>query len=446
MSRPSRQPIAWSIAWTMLIAGLLLAGGERAPAAAQPATVELRVAWWGSQDRHNRTIKTIELFQKKYPHIKVSYEFAGWLDYWTKMTTQAAGRNLPDVMQQDYAYITEWSSRGLILPLEDSVKSGVLDLRDVSEDLIKGGLVGGKLIAINLGTNAQCWVLDLDAFRKAGVEVPAPNWTWADFERIAFALREKLGIWGMGSGMWDNQLWGSLYLSTGQWRYSPDGSRIGYPDDKPLVDYLNMLLRLQKANALIPRAEELASHDTATKGIEVTPIVPQKAAMAYMWSNQIVAVWKAAGGDARSFRLVPLPRVAGGKPADYLKASQFWSVTSHSKNPREAAMFIDFFTNSIEANEILFAERGVPISSKVRQALLTKLGRSQAEMFAYLDRLSRDVQAIPPPDPPGHTEIVKNVFVPQVMDPVAYGRLAPEKAAALLRQEVNTILAKAKKQ
>ena len=36
--------------------------------------VELRVAWWGSQDRHDRTIKAIELFQKKYPNIKVGTE------------------------------------------------------------------------------------------------------------------------------------------------------------------------------------------------------------------------------------------------------------------------------------------------------------------------------------------------------------------------------------
>src|SRR5262249_23097491 len=156
----------------VLIASLLLAGGDRGRAAAQPAApgttpVELRVAWWGSQDRHNRTTKVIELFQKKYPQIKVSFEFAGWLDYWTKMTTQAAGRNLPDVMQQDYAYVTEWSSRSLLLPLEDYVKSGVLDLRDVADELLRPGLVGGKLIGINLGTNAQCWVLDLDAFKKA---------------------------------------------------------------------------------------------------------------------------------------------------------------------------------------------------------------------------------------------------------------------------------------
>jgi hypothetical protein len=32
-----------------------------------------------------------------------------------------------------------------------------------------------------------------------------------------------------------------------------------------------------------------------------------------------------------------------------------------------------------------------------------------------------------------------------VIDPVAYGRLEPDKAAALLRQEANAILAKAKR-
>jgi len=157
--------------------------------------VELRIAWWGSQDRHNRTIKAIELFQKKHPYIKVSYEFAGWSDHWTKMTTQAAGRNLPDVMQQDYAYIAEWSSRGLLAPLDDHVRNGTIDTRNVSEALLKGGMVGGKLVAINLGSNSQCWVIDLDAFKNAGLEPPAPTWTWSEFEKTALALREKLGIW-----------------------------------------------------------------------------------------------------------------------------------------------------------------------------------------------------------------------------------------------------------
>ena len=95
-------------------------------------------------------------------------------------------------------------------------------------------------------------------------ELPPPNWTWADFEKTSLALQAKLGIWGMGSQTWDNQIWGALYLSAGQWRYTADGSRIGYESDKPLVEHFNMLLRLQKANALVPRADELASYNQDT--------------------------------------------------------------------------------------------------------------------------------------------------------------------------------------
>ena len=86
--------------------------------------IELRMTWWGSQKRHDLTIQVIELFQKMHPNIKIVYEFSGWRDYWTKLTTQAAGGNLPDIMQHDYARISEWVSRGLLLPLDGHVQSG----------------------------------------------------------------------------------------------------------------------------------------------------------------------------------------------------------------------------------------------------------------------------------------------------------------------------------
>ena len=67
--------------------------------------ITLRVSWWGSQDRHNRTLAAIELFEERYPHVTVEAEFVGWNDYWERIATQAAGRNLPDVFQQDMQYI-----------------------------------------------------------------------------------------------------------------------------------------------------------------------------------------------------------------------------------------------------------------------------------------------------------------------------------------------------
>ena len=75
----------------------------------------------------------------------------------------------------------------------------------------------------------------------------------------------------------------------------------------------------------------------------------------------------------------------------------FFSITSQAKEPDAAAMFIDFFTNDVAANEILFAERGVPVSSEIRDALKPELGKAQLEMFEFLDRVVADSSPIRPP-------------------------------------------------
>ena len=280
-------------------------GGSQAPASGQAASqggsgapVELRVTWWGSQDRHDRTIKAIQLFQQKHPNIKITYEFSSFNDYLTKLSTQAAGGGLPDVMQMDYAWIAEWSQRGLLVPLDDYTKNGTINISDVDPSNLDGGRVDGKLVAINLGSNSQNWVLDADAFKKAGVDLPKDDWTWDDFEKTAMALHQKLGNWGQGVAIADNQLWKSLYLSQGAWAFAKDGTQLGYTDDKPLVDWLNMILRLQKAGAVIPHQEDLASYASASP--EQFPMVTSKSDMEYFWSNQITAFWKAAG-DNRNF-------------------------------------------------------------------------------------------------------------------------------------------------
>lgn len=36
--------------------------------------VDLRMAWWGSQDRHDRTIKAIELYESLHPNVKIEFE------------------------------------------------------------------------------------------------------------------------------------------------------------------------------------------------------------------------------------------------------------------------------------------------------------------------------------------------------------------------------------
>src|SRR5581483_9772038 len=183
------------------------------PASAQGDKTELHITWWGSQNRHDRTIKVIKQYMDANPNINITYEFANFNDYWTKLNTQATGGNLPCVMQQDYAYVAEWANRGLLMPLDDYFKNKTIDVSKVSPSVLDGGKVKDHYYALSLGSNSQSFIIDADAFKKAGLDMPSAKWTWKEFEDIALKLHEKLGIWAISTGLEDVQLWKSLYLA-----------------------------------------------------------------------------------------------------------------------------------------------------------------------------------------------------------------------------------------
>ncbi len=50
-------------------------------------------------------------------------------------------------------------------------------------------------------------------------------------------------------------------------------------------------------------------------------------------------------------------------------------------------MFIDFFVNSVEAGQILLADRRRSISSVVRNGIKETLSKAEQEAFAFLERV-----------------------------------------------------------
>lgn len=417
------------------------APAEPSAAPTQEATqaVDLRFVWWGGQLRADITTQVIHMFEEENPNVSFSYEPLGFDEYWTKMTTQAAGGGLPDVMQHGSSTLVEWAQKGFLQPLDEYVSAGSLDFSDIPETLQNHGKIDGKIYGVSAGSNANGIVIDLDAFDKAGIAAPEDTWTWSDFEALALELHEKLGIWGFGMYLHHIDLWRIIYASAGQELYSSDRKSLGYSDDKPLVDHMQMILRLQEAGAIPTLAEET---EVASQGPESQFIVSGQAAMDWLaGSNQLVALWGAAG-ENRRFKILPIPRIAGMKQGTAIRPSQFVAVTATSKQPEEAVKFINFFTNSIEANKVLNAERGVPINTKVLEALSADAQPAQQAIYDYLARLAKDSAPYSViPDPVGVEEIRTNIYYPEFSDPIRYGMLSPQEGAALLREKANEILA-----
>jgi multiple sugar transport system substrate-binding protein len=399
--------------------------------------VELRIAWWGGDSRTTKTIAVIEMFQDMYPHITMVYEFAGWDDHWTRLQTQAAGGNLPDIMQHDYARLSEWVDNNLIMPVDEYVDSGVLDFSDVADANLAGGRIDNKLYGVNLGTNALDMAVAVDLFEQAGVDLPASDWSWDDFEDACNAINDALGIWGYGGNtLAHDHMWKAVYLSLGEWVFTDDGKALGYKDDKPFTDHLHRILAMEDTGAVQTYEERLAREPLGEEG---SAFVTSECALSFGWSNGIVATWSAAGPE-RKFAMVPIPR-SGDLPAVYVKPSMFFSVTAHAKHPEEAAMFINFFTNSVPANAILMADRGVPVAAHVKEGMKGFLEPAQQVMFDYLAVVESDSVPVPPPDPVGWADVRNNIYYPEFVDPVLYRQIAPEDGAATFREMADEILA-----
>src|SRR5512138_523396 len=113
--------------------------------------VTLRLAWWGNPTRDERTLKVVDLYMSKNPDVTIEIETTGWAGYWDKLGSQAAARNLPDIIQQDYTYITGYANKKLLLDLSSYVMSKKINLTGVPDTFTSGGKVNGKLYGISLG-------------------------------------------------------------------------------------------------------------------------------------------------------------------------------------------------------------------------------------------------------------------------------------------------------
>jgi multiple sugar transport system substrate-binding protein len=403
--------------------------------------MELRFIWWGSQSRHDRTLKVIEMFEELHPNVTINPEFTGGAEIYQRLATQAAGNNLPDIVQMDLPILAEYVNRGQLLSLEDYTASGDINIEDIDPSFIEGGKIDGKLYALSIGTTGIAMAVDPAMYEKAGLEIPKPGYTWDDYIKQAYQLKEKLGKDVYVRSMSGFSEFKQIYLEEqGQHLYNADATGLGY-EDKYLIEFFEMWKKLLD-DGVIPRPDLTATIQGLEDELIVHGKAPNLAAqqprIAFN-SNQFIALSKAAN---RPLKLTMYPIFADGQKGQHIKPSQFLSISSESKHPDIAAQFIDFFTNSKEANEVLGAERGVPVSSKVRAHLYETMDQAGKETFDYIEAVSKYSAGIPA-SPAGDSTLL-DIF-DKTYEKMAFGQLTPTKAAQQFRADAEDVLKKNKK-
>ncbi|MGE4584201.1 MAG: ABC transporter substrate-binding protein [Sphaerochaeta sp.] len=399
--------------------------------AEQPKESSMRLAWWGNPTRDERTLKAVEMFQAKYPEIKVETETTGWGGYWDKMNTQAAAGSLPDIMQHDYAYMLQWVQRNQLADLTPYVQKGIIDLSKVNESFLSGGRVNGKLYGISLGTNAVCLTYDPAVLAKAGIAEPdSATWTWDDFERIALEIYKKTGVQTIPFFTTDPKVgFDNMIRQSGAATYGKTG--LGFTDPSILKEFYAIQLRLQDAGALIK--PEVAF-------VLVTPeegeFAKGRSWVEFIWSNQFVSTQAAA---KRPLKLALLPNIKNPKAkGTFLKPSMFFSIPASAENPEAAAKFLNYFLNDLSVNDVLMGERGVPIPDDVREHMATKVDPVNKQIFEYISLASRNAGPIDAPDPAGSGEFLK--MVRDVSQEILLKKVSLDEGVAKIMSKGNEIL------
>jgi len=163
---------------------------------AEDDTVELRMAWWGGQERHDRTLQVIELYEERNPHVKIVPEYSGLDGYFEKLSTQFASGDAPDIIQYG-GNLNDYVSKGVVLPLDDYVGNEI-DVSQHDQSMIEAATFDGKFYGVTLGTNAWGVLLHRPLVVRARVAIPEDEWTWEDFTEMAARLSDSLdGAYGI---------------------------------------------------------------------------------------------------------------------------------------------------------------------------------------------------------------------------------------------------------
>ncbi|MEU2522560.1 extracellular solute-binding protein [Streptomyces pseudogriseolus] len=311
-------------------------------------TVTIRYAWWGAEDRARRINKTIDLFEKKYPKIKVKTDFQPYSDFWKKFNTQASGGNPPDVFQNAIGFVRKYDAKNVLLDLEEQVKAGNLRMEGFRAGLDTFGEIDGKLLGVPVGSNSMALVIDKPVYARAGI-TPEMGWTWDDFDEAMARVRDRTGRAG-DSGMYGVMYLYDLYLrQNGKAFFTEDA--LGFTES----DLTRWWTKAEKG---------------VTSGLfadpkKVAQIKPKSALSAelagseFTWDNFTVRYTSEGRSE---YGLAPIPTTDGKRTGQYL-GSLMLSASRRTEHPAEVARFIDFMVHDPEVARIMGYDRGVPATT-----------------------------------------------------------------------------------
>ena len=364
----------------------------------------LVMAWWGKQS-------ILDMYAEENPGVTIEGQFSEFNDYWNKLATAAAGHSMPDIVQMDYKYLQQYVNNDLLVDLTPYIEDGTIDVSNCNQDVLNSAQADGGLYALCNGINAPALLYNKTLLDENGITVK-DNMTMDEFIALSKEIQEKTGY----------------------------KTNLCYNQNEQFLEYY------LRADDIVLYQDGKLGGDSAERtigSVEQDPLVYGSSPETMSWcsfsySNQLTAIENAVP-EGTEIGITTWPSSDPSK-SDYLKPSQFFAISTDSKNPAEAAKILNYITNSVDCNNVLLAERGIPLSSDVAEAISPNLDESSQKVIDFIyDVVEPNSSQVNPPSADGSSEV--NDLINKFEEQVCYGQMSAEDAGQQLFEQGNAIMA-----
>lgn len=321
-----------ALATAMLTASLTT--GMARSSAADPVTI----TFWGAygnggnstqQDALNKIL--IPAFEAANPGITVNYVDVAYDSLLQKLTTSAAGDQLPDLVRADLGWVPKFADLGVLVPLSDKMN----DFKTLASATYKGSLATnfykGKYYGLPLDTNTRVLISNQKALAAAGRTTPPK--TWADLAAMSRKIQgKKISLFADGGlGAWNISPW--LWSGGGDLTNPSQTISTGFLNSAKNIATVQMLVNYYKKglipNLITGNSGAVGTSDGLPKALDAT--IFDGPWMSGIWSGQYP-----------NFSPVYSPIPAGPGGSVSVVGGEDVALTASSKNQDAAMKFIRF--------------------------------------------------------------------------------------------------------
>lgn len=350
------------------------AEGEAASSEAESAKTEvtgepvtLRFSWWGNDDRHERTLKVIEMYQEKHPNITIEPEYRGKSER-EKVATELGSGTCADIVQLNPPWMGDFVANGDFFV--DLGQYG-FDVEGFDKNLIEDYCTyNGTLITLPSGLNARTYLMNKTKLDEMGIACDMDTkWTWDDVVSIGKTVHEKnADMYFLNADKVDLVefvMRPYIIQKTGKFLID-DSYELGFAKED-LKEALEYISKLYTEGVVLPASEG----NTFLNAVWTNPDwINGNLTSELSWTSLMAG---AISDSQDTYVTTTLPvRADAVDTSIVVKPSQLYAVVKTSEHPAEAADFLNFLLTDEEAGKVLGDSRGVPPYKAVQDVCMNE--------------------------------------------------------------------------